>query len=816
MKNVILAFAATWLSVACTFAQTGGKISGHVILDNKTAAQSATVSLINAVDTALLKTAVTDSAGNFSLSGIKPGMYKIAVSMIGYNDHKTETIKSTGNEITLPLITLVPDAGTLSTVSVTAKKQFVEKRADRTIVNVDALISNTGITALEVLEKSPGILVDDNGNITLKGKQGTAVFIDGKPTYMSGADLQNYLRSLPSSSIDQIEIMTNPPAKYDAAGSAGAINIKTKKLKTKGFNGNLSTSYNQGTYTRTLNTFNFNYRDKKLNLFGSAGYTLINGFSDLDIYRRYKNPDESTKSFFMQNTFLRRKGNAYTVKAGADFYADAKTTWGIVLTGQTRPLTETNDNVTDILNPASVKDSTAKALNIENSTFKNAGINFNYRKELNKPGNEITADVDYINYSTNNNQTFYNTVLLPGNVVSSTDMLTGKLPATINILSAKTDYSKTLSSDYRFSAGLKYSYTKTDNRADYYATVNNITKPDYDKSNHFIYSEQINAAYVNMNKDFKKLSVQTGLRFENTVSDGHQTGNIMKPDSSFKRNYTSLFPTFYILYKLDSAENNQVSFNYGRRIERPYYQDLNPFISPLDKFTYYAGNPFLKPAFTNSFELSHTYKNKITTTLSYSKVKNSSNETIEIVDGIYYSRPGNIGTVVYKSLSVDGSLDLKKWLSFYLYTEVSNFHSKSKLYATTLDSKGTFWSVKPNVQLKFKKGWSGEISGNYRTDITDAQFISYGYGRANVAVSKKFSAAASVKLSFNDIFYSTVNAGVINNLYLTDATYSSVNDTRQVVFTLSYRFGKVISDLRKHDASGADAEKNRVKKLSFV
>ncbi|HEX2847328.1 MAG TPA: outer membrane beta-barrel protein [Chitinophagaceae bacterium] len=812
MKKIIMACWAIWQSLAFNTvqAQSNGKISGRVVSADNKGIETVTAMLMRVADSSIVKTALTDADGYFLFEGLVKNVYKLQLTMTGYEMY-THDITLGEQNISLPPVQLKKQEKTLGEVTVTARKPFVEKKIDRTVVNVDALISNAGTTALDVLEKSPGVLVDQNGTITLKGKQGVVVFIDDKPTYLSAADLQNYLRSLPSSALEQIELMPNPPAKYDAAGTGGVINIRTKKSRLKGFNGNLSLGYNQGSYARTNNSLNLNWRQNKFNFFANLGFNRQNNFSDLDINRRYKNDDESTRSYFLQNSFIRRKGNSFTGKAGVDFYQDAKTTWGIVLTGQSNNMNITNNNISNLLNAAGQRDSMIRALNSEKQKFKNAGINFNYRRQIDKSGHDLTFDLDYINYKTDNDQLFDNASYDANDNLKIQDYLNGKLPANIDIYSAKTDYTKPLKGGYHFSAGLKSSYTKTDNLAEYYYTINNSTSPDYDKSNHFIYKENINAAYVNLSKDFARLSVQLGLRFENTISEGDQLGNAIKPDSSFRRDYNNLFPTVYLTYKLDSASNHQLALNYGRRINRPAYRDMNPFISPLDKFTFYVGNPFLKPAFIDNIEFSYTFRQRITATLSYGKTHNSVGETIEIVDGTYYSRPGNLSSVEIKSISLDGSQDIAKWLTLNLYTELTSIHSRSNFYTGLLNTKGTLWYIGPNAQFKFNKGWSAELSGIYRTDITTGQFISGGFSRVNIGVQKKLSLAATLKLSVNDIFYTQINKGIINNLAQTDANYHNLGDTRYFALTFSWRFGKTIADQRKHNATGAEAEQNRVR-----
>jgi hypothetical protein len=810
MKYSIKLFILLFLCLSADTIWAQQTLSGQVLNAGNQPADAASVALITATDSSVVKMTISDEQGRFAFDNITPGNYRLWVTMVGHKEYKSETLTTDAQALILPAITLEQDGTRLQEVSIVARKPFIERKVDRTVVNVDALIANSGTTALDVLEKSPGVRVDQNGTISLKGKDGVIIFIDDKPAYLSGNDLQQYLKSLPSSALEQIELMPNPPARYDAAGNAGIINIKTKKNKSRGFNGNLSLSYSQGKYARSNNSLNLNYREGKFNVFATLSYNKQNNFNDLDIYRRYKNADESTRSYFMQNTYIRRTGDGLTGKLGIDFNADEHNTIGILLNGTSFTGTETNDNTSNIRNAAGSTDSVIKALNTEKNKFRNAGINLNYRHKFDKEGREFSADLDYIFYKTGSDQVFNNTGYLSDGSPTTHDVLTGSLPATLHIYTAKADYTHPLKSGYVLSAGAKTSYIKTDNLAVYNYTVKNITQPDYDKSNHFIYKEQISAGYLNLNKDYKRLSVQLGLRLEHTGSNGHQLGNVMKPDSVFKRSYTNLFPTLYLLYKLDSAADHQVSFNFGRRITRPYFQDLNPFISPLDKFTYYVGNPFLKPAFTNSLELSYTYKNRITAGFTYGSVRDEVNETIEIQNGTYYSRPGNLGRNTSISFTIDALWEPAPWVRLHCYNEISNIHTRSDFYTGRLDTRGTFWFVQPDVQFQLGKGWTVEASGVYNTDITNAQFISGANGRVNAGVQKT-KGNATFKLGLLDIFRTAVNKGIINNLANTEATYNNVWDTRQAVLTFSYRFGRELGGERKHTTTGAESEKNRVK-----
>lgn len=824
MKVLIAVILTAWLSTAqiLAFSQAPaatrlsgtGRISGKIMKDANAPFDLATVALFNVQDSSLLKSTFTEQDGKFSFEQLPKGSYQLRISAMGYQNLQSAVVilQESNSNVVLPALTLLGATKDLKEVAIIGKKAFIERKIDRTVVNVDALIANAGTTALDVLEKSPGVMVDQNGLISLKGKQGVAVFIDGKPSYLSGADLENYLKSMPSSSLDQIELMTNPPAKYDAAGKGGVINIKTRKSNQTGWNGGLNLGYTQGELPRSNNSFNMNFRKDKLNFFANLSQNYQNNFTDLDLFRKYKNEDGSTKSFFEQNSYIRRKANTLNGKIGMDYYQSEKTTWGVVLTGMNRSGNQTTDNVSQLLNAGRGLDSVVKALSKEKESFKNLGFNLNYRHDFDKNGQQIAMDADYLVYNTNNRQQIFNSSYLPDQSLKSQDILHGALPANIKIYSLKADYTKPLKNNWKIDAGLKSSYTKTDNVGDYSYTIGDITRPDYQKSNHFIYKENINSGYMNLSRESGKWSIQLGLRAENTNSDGHQLGNPLKPDSAFNRNYTSLFPTAYLSYKLDTLGNNQIGLNYGRRIDRPYFQDLNPFISPLDKFTYYEGNPFLNPSFTNSIELSHTFKNKVTTALSYSDTKDEVNETIEIRDGIYYSRPGNIGRKIVKSLSVNSGLDLFPWLSWQFYGELTNINAKSNdFYSGALHTKGTFFFTKSSFQFKIGETWTAEFSGSYSSKITDVQFVIGEMYQFNAGLQKKLSPSSTIKINGNDLFYTKIVNGKINNLASVEAGWRNRSDSRNVVVSYSYRFGKTFSDLKKHKNTGAEAEQNRVK-----
>jgi ferric enterobactin receptor len=787
-----------------------GKISGQIKDEKGRNLELVTVSVFRSKDTAALKTLFTDSAGRFVFAELAPGTYFLSCSLIGYAPFKGKEISITAGDNPQPPIVFQLLGRSIEGVVVNAKKPLVERKADRTIVNVDAIISAAGSTAMDVLAKSPGVIVDQDGNISLNGKPGVIVFIDDKPTYLDAAGLDNYLRTLPASVIDQIEIMTNPPAKYDAAGGAGIINIKTKKTKIRGFNGGFNLGVNQGVLTRSNNSFNFNYRKNKVNIFGNMSLNYRNRFQDLTIERDYQNANGTPKSLFDQSIYNKLKGPAANFKTGLDYYKNERTTMGFVITGAGWNADNDDDNVSIFSDPDGKPYSMVNAFNASERSMRNLGVNLNYKHQFSR-GQEISVDADYVLYKTSREDRFNNAVFNGNNPTPFKDLLTGSLPATINIYALKADYSRVLGKGYQVTAGAKSSYITTDNDADYFYTANNITVPDYDKSNTFLYKENINAVYASVNKDFKRLSLSAGLRLENTVIQGDQLGNPVRSDSTFRYTYTSLFPTLYLSYSVDTLGKHRLGLNYGRRVDRPFYQDLNPFIAPFDKFTFYVGNPFLRPSFTNSIELSYLYNNKLSVVYSYNSAKNQVNETIEIRDSLYFSRPGNIGSVVIQSLSVNYGVQPTKWLVLNLNASGIHVASKTDFYTGPLNTSGFFLQTSPLIQFLISPTWSAELSGAYTGRIVTNQFVIVPNKNLNIAFQKRLPKNWTAKLSFNDIFYSVVNGGTINNLALTNARFRNIGDSRNIAFSLSYRFGKAIANLRKHDATSADQEKNRVK-----
>lgn len=775
--------------------------------------EAATISLLLAKDSSVIKDVASDKAGRFDFANVAEGDYLVSVTALGYAKKLSERFKlsAENSPFLLKAIVLEEKSKTLSAVTVTAVRPMIEQKIDRTIVNVDAAISNAGASALEVLEKSPGITLDKDGNISLKGKQGVMVLLDGKPSYLSGAELVNLLRNMNANQLDQIEIMTNPPAKYDASGNSGVINIKTKKNKLKGFNGSLTAGFSQGSYWRTNNSLNMNYRNAKYNAFVNLSYNKFNGFQQLTIHRKYKNEDgKSVNAIFEQQSFMKFANANQNIKAGMDFYLSEKTTMGFVASGFISPEDFKGRNTSYLKDRNSVVDSIVYATSHNTNRWKNASLNMNFRHRFDTTGRELTADVDVVTYSANNHQNFINSSFNPNWTKKNQADLLGILPTDINIYSAKADYVQNLKRGVKFEAGWKSSYVNTDNVAGYYNLVNAGWVPDYRKTNSFKYTENINAVYLNFNKQLKKIGLQTGLRYENTNYQGKQMGNPEKQDSSFRRSYDNLFPTVYISYA--AGKKSKFGLNIGRRIDRPAYQDLNPFLFFIDNYTYNAGNPYLRPQFSNNVELSHTFKNFLTTTANYGITNNFFMETFEQSGYATIVRRGNIGKRNSAGISISAQIPVQKWWNASVYTNYNYNRFSGTLYGEKLSVEAGNLVMNINNQFKFNKGWGAELSGFYRTKGVEGQIMINPLGQLSAGVSKQvLKTKGSIRLNIRDIFYTQKVEGFIN-FQKTEAHFWNVRDSRVANLTFTYRFGKPMKEAPSNRKTGGSLdEQNRVK-----
>lgn len=828
MKTIFLLITALLFTVVLNAQIKPGKISGTITTPDKKPVESATIQLLKADNKGLVKAAITDKAGHFSFEKIAEGKYIISTSALGFAKKMSDVVEITGAnpDVAMASIELKTTSKAMEGVTVTATKPFIEQKPDRTVVNVEASPSNAGATALEVLEKSPGVSVDNDGNISLKGKQGVIIMMDGKQTYLSGADLANVLRNMPAAALDQIEIMTNPSAKYDASGNSGLINIKTKKSKAKGSNGSITVGNtsslfrNQGKETllwKPTVSVNYNYKKNKVNLFGNFVYNYREGRGSLDIVSRYYENNTQIDSLNLVNTAFRFCNNNYTVKLGMDYTPDKKNAFGIVLngflfSGHPTPFTRTAFSTLDGKIFSSLNSKTVNDL-----SWKNFSTNFNYKHTFDSTGTELTLDLDYAGYKNVSDQ-LLSTGFFDGNNNQTSDsmFLRGHLPSNISIYSLKSDFTRPYKNGVRIEAGIKSSYVKSDNLVDYVRKAGNNWVPDA-RNNHFNYSENVNAVYINASKEFrKKWNVQTGLRMENTNTKGVQVSD----NSTVKRSYVSLFPSAFVSYTVNTR--NMLTVSASRRLQRPNYQDLNPFTFFLDSLSYRQGNPYLTPQFSWNYELKHTYKGKFTTTLNYSATTDVISQIIKRKKGtnneiIGFLTIDNIAKFTNMGLAVSAPVKIARWWNVNLFGNVYRNHYTGTYISTdnlqsrvvALDLAYTSFSLNINNSFTMGKGWTAELSGFYNYKNVQQLSLTYPMGQLNFGLAKNnlLKGKASIRLNARDPFgwmrfkaltqYGNVDISILNRF-----------DSRQYGINFTYRFGKQQGQSRRRSAT--EEEQQRV------
>ena len=797
------------LTSATIFSQAQ-QINGLVKDESGQPLNSATVSLIKAKDSSIIKLAVTNTDGYYIFSGISEGNYKVLVTSVGYARAFSANFLFNSSDVTVTEFKLSRITGNLTTVNVTAKKPMVEVKADKTILNVEGTINAIGSNALELLRKSPGVLLDKDDNISLSGKNGVQVYIDGRSTPLSGTDLANYLKTLQSSQIESIELITNPSAKYDAAGNAGIINIRLLKNKSLGANGSVNAGWNIGITSKYNTGASLNYRNKNINIFSTYSYTYGTNEQHLNFKRML-----SDSIFDLAGTIidLRRSHN---FKIGGDYFLNKKNTIGVMVNGIISDPVSTTYSKTYISNvTAGNIDRMLIADNSNRMKRHNANINLNYN--YNDPkGTNFVANADYGTYSINSNQAQSNHYYNASGQIKLSDIIYHIIsPAQIKISSIKADYEQNFMKG-KLGLGAKSAFVKTDNDFQRYNVTGLAEDLDNERSNHFIYKENINAGYINYNRQYKKFMLQAGIRVENTIAEGVSNGlkfdgNTYTPNTtSLKRSYTDLFPSGAIT--LNKNPMKQWSFTYSRRIDRPAYQDLNPFEFKLDEYTFMKGNINLRPQYTNSFGIAHTYKYKLNITLNYSHVKDLFTQIFDTVEtSKAFVSKKNLATQDIINLNISYPFQYK---AYSLFTNISSNYSMYKAdfgAGRKIDLNAFGFNLFIQNSLKFAKTWTAELSGFYNAPtIFQGSFKAKALYNVDAGISKQIlKGKATTKVSLSDVF-NTMKFRASSNFAGQTTTFNYKQESQQFKLSINYRFGSNSVKAARQRTSGAEEELKRV------
>ena len=817
-KSFTLCVSMFFFALLASAQNKTGKVTGAIEDAGNKPLPSVSISLVRAKDSVLVKAGATGKDGKYEFDNIADGQYLVTATSVGFEKKfsKAFTVDAVNSQVQVESLQMTPAAKGLSGVTVTAKKPFIETKIDKTIVNVDASPTSAGATALEVLEKSPGITVDNDGNISLRGKQGVIVMMDGKQTYLSPTDLANLLKNMPASALDQIEIMTNPSARFDASGNSGVINIKTKKGKNAGFNGSVMVGITSSIYKpreslymipKSQNSINFNWRKNKVNIFGNYNPNFFKGMNTLNLENRFLDNDKNITGYNFTETRFEFGNNNHTLKLGLDFYADKKNVFGVVVSGFTFNGHPTPTTVAELQDENHQRESRLNSYTENKIKFKNLSANLNWKHTFDTTGKELTVDFDYVVYSNVSDMVletdYYNSSLQ----LTGSSKLRGHLPADIDIYTLKSDYLQPFKGG-RFEAGVKFSFVKNDNLVNYERWLNGKWEIDNIRSNHFIYDENINAAYASYSKEIKKWSFQAGLRLENTIAKGNQ----VVTNTIFRRDNTSLFPTAFARYTINPK--NSMTVSYGRRINRPNYQDLNPFTYFLDSLSYRQGNIYLKPQYTHNIELTYAFRDKYIFTLNY-------NNTDDVISQIIKPEPNskirfltvdNVAVFRNIGLAITAPMTISKWWNVNFFANIFNNHYKGVYDTIAIDLGYTSFFANLTNNFTLGKGFTGELTGFYRhraiNNLTKMEPVyQIGIGLQKQVMKGK----GTVRLNVRDPFAWQKFEG-LNKYGLIDGTFLARPDVRQVTATFTWRFGKNGQQNpppRRRSSSSQD-EQNRV------
>jgi iron complex outermembrane recepter protein len=805
MRKLLLFILAPLFAFAAS-AQIQGKVADA---DGKPLS-GVTISLLK--DSAVVKLAVTKENGVYAFNGLKEGMYRISATHVGYAPVFSAPFVVGNAAAIVPDIKLARATTNLQGVTVTAKKPLVEMKADKTILNVEGTINSTGSDALELLRKAPGVSVDKDDNLSIAGKNGVQVYIDGRPTPLSGSDLATYLKTIQSAQIEAIEIITNPSAKYEAAGNAGIINIKFKKNKALGTNGSVNAGWNIGTYAKYNAGLSLNHRNAKMNVYGNYNYNNSKNESDLSIYRTVAD------TLFDQKGATRFAVKSHNFKAGIDYTINKQSSFGAIINGTlSDPSIGMYSTTPIIVRATNTVDRLLKASN--SSLMKRDNINFNLNYMYNgKDGKSLVLNGDHGYYDINTNQyqpnDYYNA---EGTTKISSVAYRMISPTNIHISSFKADYEQNFAKG-KLGIGGKTAFITTDNDFQrYYATTSGDVY-DKDRSNRFKYQENINALYLNYNRAWKGVMLQAGVRAENTVSDGTSSGlknngsGYVSTESTFNRNYIDFFPSAAITFNKNPMK--QWSLSYSRRIDRPAYQDLNPFEMKLDEYTFMKGNTNLRPQYTNTFGISHSYKYKLNMSLNYSHVKDIFTQLIDTAEqSKSFISKKNLAKQDIVSVNVSYPIMYKSFMSF---VNLSSNYSQYKADFGTgrkVDIEAFGLNIFAQNSLKFgkTKTWTAEMTAFYNAPtVYQGAFKAKSLWAIDMGMQKQLmQGKATVKASVSDVF-NTMKFRGTQDFAGQKSVLSSKWESRQFKLALTWRFGSNTVKAAKQRTTGAEDETKRV------
>ncbi len=783
MKHLFSAFFLLLVALNACLGQVPATVAGRVLDAQRAGVPFATVVLVAAADSAMVRGERADEQGAYELKDVRPGTYRVLVTAVGFGKGRSAAFTLAAGGVRVPDVALKLEAQALAGVEVVARKPLLEMQAGKMVVNVAGSLT-AGSTALEALQKVPGLLVM-NDRISLAGREGLIIQIDGKTTQYT--DVVGVLRDFPSSSIQRIEVVTQPDASHDAAGNAGIINIILSRNANLGTNGTLTLGAGYGRFGKGNAGLDLNNRTKQLNLFGNYGYAHRKTYEQLNTARH----DEAGGDDYRQTSYQPHTADVNNLRLGGDYSLPRRQTVGVLLSGYDNHTAVAGQNQTTASNGIGVQTTN----DTRRVTDSYAG-NLNYKMLLDTLGHELTADADYSHYRAASTGQLRNVVSTTGG--EQTQQLQNDQLTNIGLRSGRVDYRRPLGHGLKLGLGVKGS------QADIASAVE-LRGGTSGRADYFDYTEAIRAGYAQAEGKLAGVSWQAGLRGEWT-----NTRAVARTDArTVERSYGQLFPTL----NLDREITKKLGLNlaYSRRIDRPSYQDLNPSIVYLDPYTSQRGSPFLKPQFTNSYKAAITYQQQPFFVLNYSRTVDAISLVTATEDSAVYSTSANLDHLERYSATLNLPLNLGKLLTGYAGMNVFYNQYLSRYLGSTYRNGRMAATFYGQANVKLPRGLSFEASGYYQTAGVNGLINFNGFGALNLGLQKSLlHERATLRLGLNDVFFSARQQGIVRYQNL-NVGFQSYGESRQVRLSFSYKLGNLQLAAARKRGTSLDEERGRVK-----
>ncbi|MNV01188.1 hypothetical protein D3C71_913830 [compost metagenome] len=778
------------------------KVTGKVLVENNVPLASATAYLMKAKTTVILKAVVTDENGEYHFSDIQAGSYYVDVKMVGYTANKSNVFDISKSDYKLPTILLNTDTRKLQEVAVEGKRPMVESKPGKLILNVENSPLAAGNNALDIVQRAPGVSLDNNNNLQLMGQSGVSVTIDGRQTYMSGEQLVNFLKSTDGNQIKSVEVITTRAAKDDAEGAVGTINIVLKKNRMEGFNGTFNMTAGRGEKFKGNSSLSLNYKKNNTTVFGSYAYSNEKSHRKLLLDRVIQNKGE--KTYFKQRSILDEKEQNHSYRFGVEQRTSARNTLTVQFNGSNNIEYNDNDSKTNVGKSFTTLDSLLISTSQFKELFDRYSANLNNEFRIDSNGRKLTVDLDWSKFKSSK-RVGYNNQYFDGQLdaITPEEIQRSRMPIGIDIYVAKLDYEQPLSKVSKLEMGAKYSNVTSDNDLTFEDFLNNSWINNEKRTNHFVYKEQIAAGYIDYNNTIGKWGLKVGARGEYTFSDG----NSLTLNKQVKRNYFKLFPNANLTYTLD--ENHILSLGYARKITRPNYRQLNPFDYFIDKLTFERGNPYLNPQFSNEFTLNYTLMQRYNVTLGINDVRDAIVESMgqdSVLKQTWVIRE-NLGKNLTAYLNLNIPITVSKIWSMNNNITGIHFNFDGMVGGHPLKRKSFLLQATSMHNLKLAKSLSANVNLRYFSPFKYNVYDMKARWDMELGATKTFKdQRSSLKLAVSDLF-NTGNQNLKTNFGDFDSSIRQYQDRRVVRLTYSYKFGNLKNNYRKKDTSNEEKER---------